>query len=379
MKINAVPAPSAALIQGSKGISVAAESAGMPLKITAALLDPTSTQGPTAVVLATRADPSPGLLLSLPSIPLLSAKPSMPTVTDPDLTVGASSASVSGAAAPGPALVRPTAAAAATLAPSFAEVGSALAVVFADRLTLSRTAAAMLTEVPDRAGKPDGRFLLRLLEVLTGEPPDRLQLLELRDSPGSGIDETYGPQSGTSKPAESLHLLTQGTIHSADQKAIPFRFSLTAVRSALTGSVGTLEILDSLSIMKASVLLEYPGLASELAGNSLNFHAELSPQALWPLHSFLLSGLLSLGSASEADLDDGPGTVTPNEEDQAAGEESPPHKKKQAKLRIEDEVSALPEDGGPPVISGRRWLELELRHLRAQVRSWMGLELAALS
>jgi hypothetical protein len=119
-------------------------------------------------------------------------------------------------------------------------------------------------------------------------------------------------------------------------------------------------------------VLDYPGPAADLAGHSLNFQAVLDPSTLWPLQSFLMSGSLMLGRARQQDLEDELLDAWAEEEPET-DQEPPRERKKKSKPLVQDESAPLAEDGGPPFISGRRWLELELRHLRLQMRNWMGL------
>jgi hypothetical protein len=85
-----------------------------------------------------------------------------------------------------------------------------------------------------------------------------------------------------------------------------------------------------------------------------------------------MSGALMLSRARQQDLEDEL-LDTLSEEELETDQEPPRQRKKKSKPLVEDEPSPLAEDGGPPFISGRRWLELELRHLRLQMRNWMGL------
>lgn len=246
----------------------------------------------------------------------------------------------------------------------------------ADRVTLSRAAAAVLTEMPALASKPSGQFLLQALEALTGEPLGQLQLLALKTSSPSSVSASYAPPQATDTGPDVLSLFAQGSIRSLDQKIIPFGLNVAASR----GDAATVVLPNpqaAASLMQGRIVLDYPGIAADLAGHSLNFQAALDPRALWPMQSFLLSGFLTLGPARTKDLEDELLDALQSEDEPDEDEEPARKRKKKGQTLAEDEVTPLADDGGPPIITGRRWLELEMRHLRGQMRLWMGFRTLA--
>jgi hypothetical protein len=241
----------------------------------------------------------------------------------------------------------------------------------ADRVTLSRTAAAVLTEMPSLANKPSAQFLFRVLEAITGEPSAQLQLLDLKASVTAATSSTYGPQAMVDKDHDVISLFVRGGIRSLDQKMIPFGFAATASRNAPMAEIVPPNLLEAQQLDQIKVLLDYPGPAAQIAGHALNFQAVLDPRALWPMQSFMFAGLLTFGSARDEVLEEEAATPITWEED-AEEAEDPPKKRKKKSAAL-DLPTSLPADGGLPIISGGRWAELEMRHLRAQLRLWMGL------
>jgi hypothetical protein len=244
---------------------------------------------------------------------------------------------------------------------------------FADHVTLSPTATAVLTETPTLASKPSAQFLMHVLEAITGEPESQLQWLSLKAPPAPGVTTSYGPLQVSDKSVDMLSLFTQGTIRSLDQKMIPFGFSVTASRSNGVAETAMTNPQASQWLAQSKIVLDYPGPAADLAGHSLSFQTALDPRALWPMQSFMMSGALTMGRAREKNLEDELLDILADEEESAADQPPPRQRKKKAKPLVLDEPTPLAEDGGPPIITSRRWLELELRHLRLQMRNWMGL------
>ena len=243
----------------------------------------------------------------------------------------------------------------------------------ADHVTLSPTAAAVLTDMPALASKPSAQFLMHVLGAITGEPESQLQLLNLKAPPLLGASASYGPLATGDKRADMLSLFAQGAIRSLDQKVIPFGLSVMASRSSGIAEAGLPSLQAAQLLAHSKIELDYPGPAADLAGHSLNFQASLDPRALWPMQSFLMSGALTLGRAREKDLEDELFDALAEEEESETDQQSPRERKKKSKMLVPDKPTPLAEDGGPPIITSRRWLELELRHLRLQMRNWMGL------
>ena len=105
-------------------------------------------------------------------------------------------------------------------------------------------------------------------------------------------------------------------------------------------------------LARSEIKLEYPGNAAALAGHSARFQAVLDPLGLWPMQSFVLSGLLILGRAWDedeiAELDDEETEALSHEPDEGDShpEQLPrPPKKKSEKALALDEPTPLPEDG----------------------------------
>ena len=256
-----------------------------------------------------------------------------------------------------------------------------------DRLTLSPLTATLRTEPAALKGQPSVEFTLKLLAGLTGEPPGRLQLLAfgapgMADSPVSALM--------AKAPGELLQLLVRGTVHSADAKQVEVTLGLSVQRqagpmrldaAALDTIRATLEQLAQMQID-----LDYPGAAAALAGHSARFQAVLDPVGLWPMQSFLLSGLLILGQARDKTaLDEIDAADDTAPDAQATGEDDDGRDPERdapaeaprglAETTADTPPASLdPADGGLPIISASHWLELELRHWRVQLRRWMALQ-----
>ncbi|WP_439641377.1 hypothetical protein [Nevskia sp.] len=256
----------------------------------------------------------------------------------------------------------------------------------ADRLTLSPATVALPPD-PFAAGRPAAALMLDLLGGLTGEPASRLHLLaaggpDLAAAAAAAMPAARGP-------GEWLQVLVRGIVHGLDERQVDVTLGLSLQRQ--TGPVpvdaARLELIRATleQLAQATIDLDYPGSAAALAGHSLRFQAVLDPAGLWPMQSFLLSGLLLLGPAREAaaptdapdvaeacDADEGSDHQA-SEDDEAAEPEDPA---RDEGALAAPAASELPADGGPPLISARQWLDLELRHWRRQLRSWMQLPLA---
>ena len=154
--------------------------------------------------------------------------------------------------------------------------------------------------------------------------------------------------------------------------------SLPMDRAVLDAIAASLDRLAQLPID-----LDHPGPAAGLAGHSARFQAVLDPLGPWPMQGFLLSGLLVLGPARDDDeaADSDAGREAPSADPDADADRDPDRdgnrserEDKQPTPRPKrNEAEALPPDGGPPIISGSHWLELELGHWRSQLRLWMNL------
>lgn len=256
-----------------------------------------------------------------------------------------------------------------------------------DRLSLSPLTATLRADPAAPKAQPSIEFTLKLLAGLTGEPTSRLQLLAfgapgMADSPVAALI--------AKGPGELLQLLVRGTVHSADAKQVEVTLGLSVQRQAgpvLLDAVALDSIRATLEqLAQMQIDLDYPGAAAGLAGHSARFQAVLDPVGLWPMQSFILSGLLILGQARDAPEVDDVGEADDTEPDaQAAGEDGDgrdPERdataqapRAMAETTADTPPASLdPADGGLPIISASHWLELELRHWRVQLRRWMALQ-----
>lgn len=268
----------------------------------------------------------------------------------------------------------------ATALPLIAADAAALAAaIHRDRLSLSPAVAALRTDPAALKGRPAAEFMLDLLVGLTGEPPSRLQLLAFGAPEPSDNTVASLAMKG---PGELLQLLVRGVVHSADAKLIEVTLGLSVQRQPGSAPLDA-AVLDSIratveALAQMEIDLDYPGAAAGLAGHSARFHAVLDPLGLWPMQSFILSGLLMLGRARDddevdaEDLDDE--EMSPDRGDEHDGEAPPPSPQpRRKKVKALAEPSPPADDGGLPIISGSHWLELELAHWRTQLRQWMRL------
>lgn len=246
-----------------------------------------------------------------------------------------------------------------------------------DRLSLSPTTVALRNDPLLPKGSPTVEFTLNLLAGLTGEPRSRLLLVPETRLPG---DPAAIASLATKGPNELLQLLVRGSVHSADGQLLDLTLGLSVQRQAgapaIDSAVLALIQASLEELARSEIKLDYPGAAAALAGHSARFQAVLDPLALWPLQSFLLSGLLILGPARERDEVDemSEESAAESSQDQGAPDEQAeqaPTPPQEAKPPIE--LTPLPADGGLPIISASHWLELELRHWRSQLRLWMAL------
>ncbi len=263
-----------------------------------------------------------------------------------------------------------------------AAMSGALTAAFADRLSLSPATASLRTGSATQASdKPAVELTLNLLSALTGEPRSRLQLLAFGTPTPGNPDAVAGLAAKGAN--ELLQLLVRGTVHGADGKQLDLTLGMSLQRQA-AASVLDASMLDAIrstleQLARSEIKLDYPGASAALAGHSARFQAVLDPLGLWPMQSFLLSGLLILGQAWDGDevaeLDEeedaAPSRDTDTDEQDPTSEQQQP--KREAQALALDEPTPLPADGGLPIISANRWLELELRHWRSQLRLWMAL------
>lgn len=310
------------------------------------------------------------------------------------ITLGPSASGSSALSAPGtlpllPAAPAPSAAPVAGYGIAGARTGSPMGswmgAIGGDRLTLSPAMAAARPDQAPLAGKPAGEFMLDLLSALSGEPRSQLQQFT------SGEPATALPGAiaslATKGPNELLQLLVRGSVRGEDAKQVDLTLGLSVQRQPGAATVDA-AVLDAVraaleQLARSEIELDYPGSAAALAGHSARFQAALEPQGLWPLQSFLLSGLLILGRARDADsavggLDDdddeaeADDAASDERDADAQAREAPPRARRR-KPALAEVPTPLAADGGPPIISANRWLELELRHWRSQLRLWMAL------
>lgn len=245
-----------------------------------------------------------------------------------------------------------------------------------DRLSLSPATASLRTDAAGLRGQPTAEFTLDLLGALTGEPKSRLQLLAFgAQTPAATAGfAARGPQ-------ELLQLLVRATIHGADAQQLDLTLGMSLQRQTGAPALDR-AVLDSLratleQLAQTTVDLDYPGAAAALAGQSARFQAVLDPLGLWPMQSFLLSGLLIFGRArvDEVEVDDieDPEAEAALDEQRESGQECEDQPPPEPQAQAVEALAPLPDDGGPPIISASQWLELELRHWRLQVRQWMAL------
>lgn len=240
--------------------------------------------------------------------------------------------------------------------------------VAAGRVPVTPTVVAPSVDLSALSAKPPAQFLTSVLQSLTGETPDQLHLLDLRPLT-QNVETSYGPQLATAKVSDSLNLLLQGVVRTADGQQLPFGLTAAVARGAIdTAHLPTLMALLS----QQDLMVDYPGVARDLAGQALHFQLALDPRNLWPLQSFLFSGSLTLGNAKPTPHDEEEWQWV-WEEDEDPHDGLPRQRRRKLKPKPHDPVNEMPDDGGPPLISGGRWLELELRHLRQELRIWMGL------
>ncbi|WP_273452894.1 hypothetical protein [Nevskia ramosa] len=246
-----------------------------------------------------------------------------------------------------------------------------------DRLSLSPATVALRGDPLLPKGSPTLEFTLNLLAGLTGEPRSRLLLVPDTRTPN---DPAAIASLATKGPNELLQLLVRGSVHSADGQLLDLTLGLSVQRQAgapiIDRAVLALIQASLEELARGEIKLDYPGAAVALAGHSARFQAVLDPLALWPMQSFLLSGLLILGPAREQDEVDEISEESATESSQDQG--TPDEQSGQAPAQSQEakppaELTPLPSDGGPPIISASHWLELELRHWRSQLRLWMAL------
>lgn len=237
-----------------------------------------------------------------------------------------------------------------------------------DRVTLSPARASTPTGTSALTSKPVGQLMLEMLDTLVGEPRSQWQSISPQLS-AAGDAGTVARLAAES-PGEALRLLVQGSVRSLDHKLTDLSFGMTVQRQPGSAAADPAIQLAVQQWAQTKILLDCPGKAADLAGHSANFQAVLDPRGLWPLQSFFLSGLLTFGAAHDDEEDEEDERLLAEDRDEQG---LPQRRKNKAKLPPQDESTPLAADGGPPIISASRWLELELRYLRTQVRLWMGL------
>lgn len=301
------------------------------------------------------------------------------------LISGRPAGSVGGGAAPAPANIAgglPALATAvlAALREPLPGLGAAAPAAGHERLSLSAPLAAQRGDLAAFVQTPVGRLLVEILEALSGEPRARLQLFTAGQDGGTRTALSAIPAARLQD--EVLQLLVQGRIRGADGRQVDLSLGLSLQRQP--GAAGPDAGVQSAvraaidQLAQTPLDLDYPGDVAALAGQRLPVHGLLDPQGIWPLQTYLLSGLLVLGRArvpepadevEETEDEDSP--ETRDEAADADARDLPAPKPRKARKPAPEPLQ--PDDGGPPIISGRRWLELELQHLQSQLRLWMGL------
>lgn len=249
-----------------------------------------------------------------------------------------------------------------------------------DRLSLSPAIVALHNDPVLPKANPTVEFTLNLLAGLTGEPRSRLLLVP---DTRMASDPTAIASLAAKGPNELLQLLVRGSVQGADARLIDLTLGLSLQRQAGAPVIdrAVLALIQTRleTLARTEIKLDYPDASTALAGHSVRFQAVLDPLALWPMQSFLLSGLLILGPAREQDDVDeiGEKGATESNQDQREPEEqadeAQEHPLQSKEAQPPTELTPLPGDGGLPIISANHWLALELRHWRSQLRLWMAL------
>lgn len=161
-------------------------------------------------------------------------------------------------------------------------------------------------------------------------------------------------------------LLMQGTALSTDQQSLSYRAALTLDRQALKSLAPALAALVADSDALKNLTLKISSSAPELAGQQFSYTLAIDPRALWPAQMFIISGWIALQWPLAVQRKAGDEAQDNEGED---GENPTPRKAKKS----QPEAPAEPEidDGGPPVISGQRWLSFKLHHLYERLRDWL--------
>lgn len=315
----------------------------------------------------------------------------VPPQPPPALPAGAAaavSAVLQGTAAALPSLGRVPAAATGPVAAALAASplpALALRAAGGDRLTLSPALATTAAAPLPAAGRgPVGDVLGRLLTGLTGEGQGQVTVTVLGSAqlPSPPLPTTRGPQ-------DLLQLLVRAVAVGSDRQAVDLTLGLHLLRQASAAVSVDARVLDAVraaleQLASREIDLELPVSSSALAGQSVRFQAQFDPAALWPMQSFLLSGLLIFGRARPViddapvdDVDDADGQPAAHDDDAREDRDSSSQQQPMAEAESADLPTPLPADGGAPFISASRWLELELRHWRVQVQRWMALPVDA--
>lgn len=264
---------------------------------------------------------------------------------------------------------------------------SAPPVASRERLSLSAPLAAQRADLAAFVQTPVGRLLVEVLEALSGEPRTQLQLFSAAAQDG-GARTALSAIPAARTQDEVLQLLVQGRLRGADGKLVDLNLGLSLQRqpgaAAPDASVQSAVRAAIDQLAQTPLDLDYPGDIAALAGQRVPIQGLLDPQGIWPLQTYLLSGLLVLGRArmpepadevdeteDETGTDEDSRHASQHEDSDAEAREQPAPKSRKARKPAAEPLQ--PDDGGPPIISGRRWLELELQHLQSQLRLWMGL------
>ena len=125
----------------------------------------------------------------------------------------------------------PSAAAATVLQlAALATAGVAHPASAADRLTLSPALAALRGDPVIACHRPAAALMLDLLSGLTGEAPERLQLLAF-DAPDRA-GQTVGAAAVPRAPGELLQLLVRGTVQGLDARQVEITLGLSVQRQS---------------------------------------------------------------------------------------------------------------------------------------------------
>lgn len=258
-----------------------------------------------------------------------------------------------------------------------------------DRLTLSPALALAATAEPAAASRgPVGDVLSRMLNALTGDRQGQLTVTAFGTAASAAPTAPSAPPARA--PQDLLQLLVRGIAVGSDRQAVELTLGLQLLRQAPAAVIVDAGVLEAVraaleQLASREIDLDLPGSAQALAGQSARFQAQFDPAALWPMQSFLLSGLLIFGRVrpviDEAAVDESEDAGDPEADteprEDADDREAEPPRSSASEAETPDLPTPLAADGGAPFISASRWLELELRHWRVQVQRWMALPVEA--